>query len=61
MLEVEGYGHPTEFHGISLTLRRGEILGLYGLIGAGRSEFCQSLFGITRPPLPAACASPASR
>ncbi len=49
VLEVEGYGHPTEFHGISLTLRRGEIVGLYGLIGAGRSEFCQSLFGITRP------------
>ncbi|MEO3432035.1 sugar ABC transporter ATP-binding protein [Inquilinus sp. CAU 1745] len=49
VLSVEGYSHPTEFRDIGFTLRRGEILGLYGLVGAGRSEFCQSLFGITRP------------
>ena len=46
-LEVEDYSHPTEFDGISFALRRGEILGLYGLVGAGRSELCQSLFGVT--------------
>ena len=49
VLAVEGYSHPTEFRDISFELRRGEILGIYGLIGAGRSELCQSLFGITRP------------
>ncbi|MDX7953033.1 sugar ABC transporter ATP-binding protein [Lichenihabitans sp. Uapishka_5] len=49
VLEVRGYSHPTEFDDISFTLRRGEILGVYGLVGAGRSELCQSLFGITRP------------
>ncbi len=49
VLEVAGYSHPTEFADISFTLRRGEILGLYGLVGAGRSEFCQALFGVTRP------------
>ena len=49
ILTVEGYEHPTEFAGISFSLRQGEILGFYGLIGAGRSEFMQALFGITRP------------
>ena len=49
VLSVEDYCHETEFRGISFDLRHGEILGLYGLIGAGRSEFCQSLFGMTRP------------
>ncbi len=48
VLEVEGYSHKTEFRDISFTLRKGEILGVYGLIGAGRSELCQALFGITR-------------
>ncbi len=33
------------FDDISIAVRRGEIVGLYGLIGAGRSEFVQSLFG----------------
>jgi rhamnose transport system ATP-binding protein len=49
VLQVEKYCHQTEFRDISLTLRKGEILGIYGLIGAGRSELCQSLFGITKP------------
>jgi ribose transport system ATP-binding protein len=33
------------FHDVSLSVHEGEIVGLYGLIGAGRSEFVQSLFG----------------
>ncbi len=49
VFEVEAYEHPTEFADISFSLRRGEILGFYGLVGAGRSELMQSLFGITRP------------
>ncbi|WP_183712306.1 MULTISPECIES: sugar ABC transporter ATP-binding protein [unclassified Rhizobium] len=49
VLEVDNYCHRTEFRDISFKLRRGEILGVYGLIGAGRSELCQSLFGITKP------------
>ena len=33
------------FADVSITVRRGEIVGLYGLIGAGRSEFAMSIFG----------------
>ena len=34
------------FTDLSLEVRRGEILGIYGFVGAGRSEFAQSLFGL---------------
>jgi ribose transport system ATP-binding protein len=46
LLEVRGMSGPG-FEDVSLTVRRGEIVGLYGLIGAGRSEFVQCLFGRT--------------
>ncbi len=44
LLEVDGLAGPG-FADVSLTVRRGEIVGLYGLIGAGRSEFVQCLYG----------------
>ncbi|MEM0945947.1 MAG: sugar ABC transporter ATP-binding protein [Pseudomonadota bacterium] len=49
VLKVSDYSHPTEFDGIEFELREGEILGFYGLVGAGRSELMQAIFGITRP------------
>jgi len=49
VLRVEGLSHPTEFDAITFSLREGEILGFYGLVGAGRSEVMQAIFGITRP------------
>ncbi len=49
VLKVVGYSHPTEFEDIGFSLRAGEILGFYGLVGAGRSEFMQALFGVTKP------------
>ncbi len=39
---------PRSFQQVSLELRRGEILGIGGLIGAGRSEFVEALFGLRR-------------
>ena len=48
VLTVSGLSHPTEFDDISFELRKGEILGFYGLVGAGRSEVMQAIFGITR-------------
>ena len=47
LLEVEGLSGPG-FHDVSLTVHAGEVVGLYGLVGAGRSEFAQCLFGRTR-------------
>ncbi len=47
VLEVEDLSNATEFDGASFTLRAGEILGFYGLVGAGRSELMQSVFGIS--------------
>lgn len=49
VLEVEGLCRAGEFEDISLTIRRGEILGLTGLIGAGRTELAHALIGMTRP------------
>jgi len=49
VLEVKDLCHPTEFAHISFTLRKGEILGFYGLVGAGRTELMQALSGVSRP------------
>lgn len=48
VLRIEGLTRAGEFEEISLTLRAGEVVGLTGLIGAGRTELCHSLFGMTR-------------
>ena len=45
-LKVEGLTRRGAFADVSFELRRGEILGLAGLIGAGRSELAQAIFGI---------------
>jgi ribose transport system ATP-binding protein len=44
LIETQGFTGKG-FADISITVDRGEIVGLYGLIGAGRSEFVQSVFG----------------
>ena len=49
VLAIRGLSRPPHFHDISLSLRRGEIAGLFGLVGAGRSELLETLFGLHRP------------
>jgi ABC-type sugar transport system ATPase subunit len=45
-LQVEGIGIDGILHDVSFEVRRGEILGIGGLVGAGRTELLQALFGI---------------
>lgn len=49
VLRLEGLSRKGEFADINLAIRKGEILGIYGLVGAGRSEVMQALFGLTSP------------
>lgn len=44
-LRVEGLTHEHAYRDISFSVRRGEILGITGLLGDGRSELFQSVFG----------------
>src|SRR5436190_1633106 len=46
MLRVENLSSPGKFSDVTFTLRAGEILGFAGLIGAGRSELAQAIFGL---------------
>ena len=48
LFRVTGLSRGEEFADIGFDLRCGEILGVYGLVGAGRSEVMQSVFGLTR-------------
>jgi rhamnose transport system ATP-binding protein len=48
LFRVENLSRGEEFADVSFAVRRGEILGVYGLVGAGRSEVMQAVFGLTR-------------
>jgi len=46
-LEVSSLTLPGAFEDISFTLRKGEIIGLGGLVGAGRTDVARAIFGVT--------------
>ena len=49
LLEVKKLTKKGQYRDISFKIHQGEVLGLCGLLGSGRTELALSLFGITRP------------
>ncbi|KPQ12905.1 MAG: ABC-type ribose uptake system ATPase component RbsA [Rhodobacteraceae bacterium HLUCCA09] len=48
-LEVRGLSCGDLYRDISFEIRRGEVVGFYGLVGAGRTEIAETLFGLRAP------------
>ncbi len=46
VLEVENFSGPTGFSNVSFNVKKGEIVGFAGLVGAGRTEVMRALFGL---------------
>ncbi len=49
MLELDNLSRAGQYHNVNLKLYQGEVLGLCGLLGSGRTELALSLFGMTKP------------
>jgi ribose transport system ATP-binding protein len=49
LLRVEGLTRDGEFSDVSLNIHSGEIVGIAGLVGSGRSELLETIFGARRP------------
>ena len=48
-LQVRNLSRQGHFGGISFAVKQGEVLGLAGLVGAGRTEIAKTIFGLTQP------------
>lgn len=48
MLEVENLSVDGVFQDISFSVNAGEVVGLYGLVGAGRTEIVETIFGVRK-------------
>ncbi len=48
-LEVRGLSCGALYQDVSFEVRRGEVVGFYGLVGAGRTEIAETLFGLRDP------------
>ena len=46
VLEVKGLEREPYFKNVNFSVSKGEILGIAGIIGSGKSELCQSLYGV---------------
>ena len=49
ILTLTGISRPPLVKGVDLTLHKGEVLGIAGLVGAGRTETAEVIFGVARP------------
>ncbi|MBB5514880.1 ribose transport system ATP-binding protein [Rubricella aquisinus] len=48
-LEVRNLSCGKLFENVSFTVREGEVVGFYGLVGAGRTEIAETIFGLREP------------
>jgi ABC-type sugar transport system ATPase subunit len=49
LLRVRGLSRGSVVHDVTLDACRGEIVGIFGLVGSGRSELLETIFGLYRP------------